>query len=73
MDSLTEAVGNTSLGTESTPTTREQAAKRAFQELIQKYQNRQQIFEEDMLQQQHAFSDITDGYKAMQWEKEMGL
>jgi hypothetical protein len=49
MDSLTEAVGNTSLGTESTPTTREQAAKRAFQELIQKYQNRQQIFEEDML------------------------
>ena len=65
MDSLTETIGNTSLGTESTPTTREQAAKRAFQELIQKYQNRQQLFEEDMLQQ-HAFADITDCDKAMQ-------
>ena len=71
MDSFTKAVENTSLGTESTPTTREEAAKRAFQELLQKCHDGQQLFEEDILQQ-HVYADITDCDKAEQWETELG-
>lgn len=71
MDSLRKAVENTSLGTESTPTTRERAAKRAFQKLLQKYQDGQQIFEEDLLEQ-YIYADITDCDKTWQWKEELG-
>lgn len=68
MENLTQNIQQVNLNAAN----REKEAERACKKLLQKYQNYEQIFEEDLLEQD-AYADVCNLPKIDRWESEMGF